>query len=73
MSNFRHSVVEYSGGFEFGKFQMLKCPKCDHILYWAESTKTNVAKLFEDYSKLRQYEILIDLCNEDDDGDDYEY
>lgn len=66
MNNFMHSVFEYEFVYEYSRFQMLKCPHCDHILYWSESRRTNVAKLFEDYNERTQIEIIIDLSNEED-------
>ena len=65
MKDFRHSVIEYDdGGFEYNRFQLFTCPHCEHFLYWAERTKTNVAKLFEDYSKATQATILHHLMHE---------
>ena len=43
------------------EFQMMNCSHCESILYWKFNMNTNVAKLFEDYSKLNQFSILFDI------------
>lgn len=65
VENFRHSVIDNNcEHVRYPNFQMLCCPKCNSILYWAESMKTNIVKSFDDFTRIKQHQILIGMCNE---------